>query len=298
MAKQTTYQTGFESLFQKIDDYKQLVKFRLNLMVVISALLAYCIAAGEYVSFREIILLLIGGFLVTGASNALNQVLEKDYDRMMKRTENRPIPQGRMSISDAVLTAGWMSVLGLMLLALINPIAGVLGAISLVLYAFLYTPLKRLTPFSVIIGAIPGAMPALIGSVAFEGGITVLGLILFGIMFFWQFPHFWAIADLAKDDYRKAGFQIIGDDADAKSLGIQSLIYAAFLLPLIGGLYTYEYIGLVNLSFMVVLTMIYMWFCFRFSKEKTRKSALKLMFSSFFYLPLVFGALVVQQFLG
>ncbi len=295
MAKTTTYQSGWDALLQKVEDYKQLVKLRLNLMVVVSAVMAYFIAASGFGSFREAVLLFFGGFFVTGASNALNQVLEKDFDKMMKRTETRPIPQGRMTISEAVLIAGWMSVLGLVILAILSPIAGLLGAFSLLIYAFLYTPLKRITPFSVIVGAVPGAMPALIGCVAFENSITPLGLLLFGIMFFWQFPHFWAIADLAKGDYRKAGFKIISEEADAKSLGIQSFIYATFLLPLIGGLYLYGYIGWVNLSLMVLLTLVYMWLCIGFSKEKTRKSALKLMFSSFIYLPVVFGALIIQQ---
>ncbi len=266
-------------------------------MVVISAVLTYFIASSGFATFREIALLFFGGFFVTGAANALNQVLEKDFDKMMKRTEGRPMPKGRMSVSEAVLTAGWMSVLGLVMLSILSPIAGLLGAFSLVIYAFLYTPLKRITPFSVIIGAIPGALPALIGCVAFEGTITPLGLLLFGIMFFWQFPHFWAIAELAKEDYRKAGFKIIADNADAKTLGIQAFIYASFLLPLVAGLYIFEYMGLFNLIFMVILTVLYMWLCIGFSKEKTRKSALKLMFSSFIYLPMVFGALVVQQLL-
>ncbi len=299
MSKQATYQADLGSLFSKIDDYKQLVKLRLNLMVVISSILAYFIAAGgfEAISIQQLFCLAVGGFFVTGASNALNQVLEKDFDKMMKRTENRPMPAGRMTISEAVLAAGWMSVLGILLLAFIHPIAAVLGAISLTIYAFLYTPLKRITPVSVIIGAIPGAMPALIGCVAFEGTISSLGLLLFFVMFFWQFPHFWAIADLAKEDYRKAGFKIIPDNADAKALGIQSLIYATFLLPMIGGLFINSYISIISLIILSLITLGYMWLSYNFSLKKTRKSALQLMFSSFIYLPLFLGIMIIDQIL-
>ena len=296
MAKQATYQTGWESLITKIDDYKQLVKFRLNLMVVISAVLAYFIAAGGWGSFKEVVILTIGGFLVTGAANALNQALEKDFDKLMTRTMNRPLPQGRMTLSQAILTAGWMSVLGITLLAMLNPWAGLLGAISMLLYAFVYTPIKRVSPVSVFIGAIPGALPALIGCVAFENEITPLGLL--GMMFFWQFPHFWAIADLAKEDYRKAGYKIIADDADGGSLGIQSLKYATCLLAIVGTLYYFSYIGIINVVLMGILTLGYMWLSYDFSRKKTRKSALALMFSSFFYLPAFMLAMLVEQFLA
>lgn len=281
----------------KIDDYKQLVKLRLNLMVVITAVLTYFIAAGGWGLFKEVVLLTIGGFLVTGAANALNQALEKDFDKLMARTMNRPLPQGRMTLSQAVLAAGWMSVLGITLLAMLNPWAGLLGAISMLLYAFVYTPIKRVSPVSVFIGAIPGALPALIGCVAFEDTITPLGLLLFGVMFFWQFPHFWAIADLAKEDYRKAGYKIIADDADGSSLGIQSLKYATCLLPIIGGLFYFDYIGILNVILMGILTLGYMWLSYDFSIKKTRKSALALMFSSFFYLPVFMLAILVEQFL-
>ncbi len=297
MAKPTTYQNEWTSLATRVDDFKQLVKFRLNLMVVVSAVLAYFIAAGGWGSLKQVVVLALGGFLVTGASNTLNQVLEKDFDKMMDRTKNRPMPQGRMTISQAVMNAGWMSVIGITLLAMLNPWAGLLGAISLLLYSFIYTPIKRVSPVSVTIGAIPGAMPALIGCVAFEGTITPLGLLLFGMMFFWQFPHFWAIAELAKEDYRKAGFKIIADDANAATLGIQSLIHATFLLPIVGGLYYFGYIGIINLVLMSLMTMVYMWLCYAFSEKQTRKSALTVMFSSFFYLPLFMGAMMIEQFM-
>jgi protoheme IX farnesyltransferase len=284
-------------LTAKIDDYKQLVKLRLNLLVVASAGLAYVIAAGTSTVLWDLWVLCLGGFLVTGASNALNQVLEKDYDRMMKRTANRPLPQGRISVSQAVLTAGWMSAAGIILLATLNPLTGMLGALSLLLYSFLYTPLKRVSPIAVVVGAIPGAMPTLIGCVAFQGGFTPLALLLFGLQFFWQFPHFWAIAELAKEDYRKAGFRIMPEGADAGSLGTQSLIYATLILPLVGGLYVFDYMGVFNTIFLSALTLVYMWLSYAFSKEKTRKAALRVMFASFFYLPLVLGALVVEQLL-
>ncbi len=297
MAKEAIYYDVIETIKAKIDDYKQLVKFRLSLTVVISSVLAYLISASWNSSLKEIMFLTLGGFFVTGASNALNEVLEKDFDKMMKRTENRPLPTGRMSVSEAVIAAGWMSVLGIVLLATLNPLAGLLGAISLVWYSFLYTPIKRISPFSVMLGAVPGALPVLIGCVAFDGRITALAILLFGIQFFWQFPHFWAIADLGRADYKKAGFKVISDKADAKTLGLQSLLYATVLLPIIFGLFAMNYIGLFNVIFLTVLTLAYMWFCNSFKKKQTRKAALQVMFSSFIYLPLFLLAMVIEQFL-
>ena len=185
-----------------IIDFTQLVKLRLTLTVVFSALMAYWIALPMERSLTyKLFSIFIGGFLITGAANALNQALEKGYDARMSRTANRPLPSGRMEESTAVLIAGVMSVFGLIILANLSLWSALLGAISLLLYAFVYTPLKRVSSVAVFVGAIPGALPVLIGTVSAQGELTVLGLCLFAIQFFWQFPHFWAISWLGHQDY-------------------------------------------------------------------------------------------------
>ncbi len=297
MAKTGTYTNSEVKLFPWWEDLKALIKLRLSLMVVVSAVFAYLIACGGTFEWYPVVALFFGGMLVTGAANALNQVLEKEYDKHMNRTANRPLPTGRMTISTAVLTAGLMSLVGLALLASLNPLTGFIGALSLVLYSFVYTPMKRVAPISVAIGAIPGALPTMIGCVAFQGELTPLAWLLFGVQFFWQFPHFWAIAELAKEDYRKAGFKIIADDATANTLGYKSLMYATMILPLVAGLYLIGYAGIVNTVFLTILTLVYMWLSYGFAKKGTRKSALAVMFASFAYLPFFLIGLMIEQFL-
>jgi len=187
---------------QKIQDYKLLVKFGLNMFVVFSAAAAYLTTIQTPINWAKVLTLSLAGFLITGAANALNEVLERDFDKMMNRTANRPLAAGRMNSSEAVLAAGIMSLIGLSLLAMFNPLTVFLGSLSLISYAFVYTPLKRVSPIAVLIGAIPGALPVMIGSVAATGVLTPLAIALFAIQFLWQFPHFWAIAWIADEDYK------------------------------------------------------------------------------------------------
>jgi len=283
--------TGFPSaLFQKIADYKLLVKFRLNLTVVFSAVMAYLIVMQvEVINWTAVIILALGGFLVTGAANALNQVLERDYDRQMKRTEDRPLPAGRMTVSEAVMAAGLMSMVGIILLSMFNPWTGLLGMLALISYSFIYTPMKRVGPIAVFIGAIPGALPVLIGAMAFQGGFTLLALVLFGIQFFWQFPHFWAVAWLAHEDYAKAGFHLLPSPKGVKNnnAGRQSFLFAMMLIPLTLVPYFLGSVGIVATVFVVLVGLGYAYFSWNFFKQCTRQAALRLMFSSFAYLPLV-----------
>ena len=208
-AKQGSIEMPFASLWSRIQDLAQLVKFRLSATVVISSLLAYLIAAAGEINIMALVILAAGGFLTTGAANTLNQVLEKDFDRLMKRTADRPLAAGRMKISDAVLAAGFMSLFGISFLALFNPWTAFFGTFALVSYAFVYTPMKRVSPGAVAIGAVPGALPTLIGCVAAQGELTALGLTLFAIQFCWQFPHFWSIAYLGYEDYSNAGYKLV-----------------------------------------------------------------------------------------
>ncbi len=287
------------SLFgQKLLDYKLLVKLRLTLTVVFSSVMAFLIAAPEgRINLVNLLVLAIGGFLVTGASNALNQVLEKDYDRLMKRTENRPLAAGRMSISEAVLAAGFMSLVGISLLALFNPWAAFFGMLALVSYAFVYTPLKRITPAAVFVGAIPGALPVLIGCVAAEGYISTLAIALFTVQFFWQFPHFWSIGWLGFDDYRRAGYRIIPeqDGGPHRSIGLQSALYGLLLIPVVLTPYWLGATGWISALAVVLLSMAYAGLGWRFYRCNDRKAALQLMFYSFMYIPFSLIALFIDK---
>ncbi|MEM8907375.1 MAG: heme o synthase [Bacteroidota bacterium] len=283
------------SVSQKLTDYKSLVKFRLNLTVVFSSLMAYLIAAQGVIDWQAALLLSLGGFLVTGAANALNQVLEKDYDKLMKRTEDRPIAAGRMTISEGVMSAGFMSILGIGFLASFNPWTALLGTIALMSYAFIYTPMKRVSPIAVLIGAIPGALPMMIGCVAVEGDLTSLAIALFGIQFMWQFPHFWAIAWLGHDDYHRAGFNLLPSGRKDQNVGFQATIYALMLIPLGMMPFLLGTTGLISAIIAAVAALIYAYFGWNLYRKCDRKAALQLMFSSFFYLPLVLIALYLDK---
>lgn len=273
---------------QKIQDYKMLVKLRLSLTVVFSSVMAFLIASNGNWTWLAVGFLALGGFLVTGAANALNQTLEKDYDKLMTRTANRPLAAGRMTSSEAVLAAGFMSMIGISLLALFNPWAAFLGTLSLVFYAFVYTPMKRISPVAVLIGAIPGALPTMIGCVAIEGHLSLLAVCLFGLQFFWQFPHFWAIGWLGNEDYSKAGYKLVpmrDGKMDDKEMGWQSLLCALVLIPV--GLLPY-FTGVSGLWSAVVVSLLgigYAVMAWRFYRQPERKTALGLMFYSFAYIP-------------
>lgn len=270
-----------------------LVKLKLSLLVVFTSLMAYIIAAGSNVNLIGLILLGTGGFLVTAAANALNQVLEKDYDKHMTRTADRPITAGRMKASEGVMFAGLACLLGISMLAMFNPLTSLLGMLSMICYSFVYTPMKRYSTSAVAIGAIPGALPALIGCTAFEGTITMLGIGLFALQFLWQFPHFWAIGYLAFDDYQNAGYKLLPEDEAGnvnRSLGLHSTLYALLMIPVVGLLY-FTGTGSIIASLIVLLTsIIYIGFSFNFHRKFDRTSGLKLMFCSFVYLPIILAA--------
>lgn len=292
--KSAVVASGFKA---KIEDYKQLVKFRLNITVVLSSLLAFIIVAQGQTTILALCLLAIGGFLVTGSANALNQVLEKDYDALMSRTKNRPIPAGRMQISEAVLVAGIMALVGITILAMFNPIAALLGTTALVTYAFVYTPFKRYSPLAVWIGAFPGALPVLIGTTAFQGEITILALSLFFIQFFWQLPHFWAIGWMSYDDYQIAGYQLlpVKDQVRDNRIGLYAFLWAlplilVTIIPLALG-----NLGIVTYLFIMVLNLLYAFKGWQLYKSGDNSAAKKLMYFSFAYLPLVLVLFIIGQ---
>ena len=280
--------------FQKIRDYKMLVKFRLNLLVVFTSGIGYVIGSGQSFSWSGLLLLSLGGFLITGAANTLNQVLEKEYDKLMPRTQNRPLASGRMTVSEAVLAAGFMSLVGIFLLAMFNPLTALIGTVSLIIYAFLYTPIKRISSIAVTIGAIPGALPPMIGWVAATGNLGSEAIILFAIQFFWQFPHFWAIGWLQHDAYKKAGYHLLPSKGGRdKSSALHCLIYALFLVPI--SLFV-GWIGMVGWLVVAVITitaLYYAFYAWKFYQSCTMEAAKSLMFSSFFYLPIVMIAILL-----
>lgn len=234
-------------------------------------------------------MLFLGGFLVSGASIVVNQVLERDLDKLMSRTRNRPLPTGRLTVNEAITFCVFCLAIGMgILLVYTNVLTTVLALCSMVLYSFAYTPLKRVGPIAVFVGAIPGALPPLLGWTAATGAISHEALIIFGIQFIWQFPHFWAIAWVADDDYRKAGFKLLpsGGEKDMNT-AIQIMIYTLFLIPL--GLLPATF-GITGINSAVVVTLCGVLFLaqtFSLMKSGDRKSALKIMFGSFLYLPVV-----------
>lgn len=280
---------GISGVWQKVADYKLLLKFRLTLTVVFSALMAFFIASKDGVNWMAVLVLALGGFLVTGAANALNQVLEKDYDKLMKRTAERPLAAGRMTVSEAVLAAGLMAMAGIMLLALFNVWAAFFGMLSLVAYAFLYTPLKRYSTMAIPVGAVPGALPMLIGCVAAQGDLTTLAFALFAFQFAWQFPHFWSIGWLGYDDYKKAGYKMLperGDERDPNT-GLYAAFYALLLIPLGFTLPMLGATGMGSAYFAAGLSLAYAGLGWNLYRKKDRKAALQLMFGSLIYLPIV-----------
>ncbi len=298
MAYNTVQEGIWSSLSSRIKDYGALVKLRLNLTVVFSSIMAYLIIdTSGTVDWVRLGVLALGGFLVTGASNSLNQVLEKDYDALMSRTSDRPLAAGRMGISEAVMAAGFMALIGITLLALFNPWTAFLGTIAMVSYAFVYTPLKRISPAAVLVGAFPGALPAMIGCLAASGEFTPMVLVLFALQFFWQFPHFWSIGWLGFEDYQKAGYAMI-PAANGKPdplIGRQAFFYALMLIPIIVMPFWLGKTGWASLIVVVALSLGYIWRSWVFSQKGDRKSALGVMFYSFAYLPLCLISLFLDK---
>jgi heme o synthase len=281
---------GSQATYSKLQDLSMLVKTRLSLTVVFTSLMGYIISAGLDFNGATLVLLFTGGFLITASANAINEVLEKEFDALMKRTAVRPLAAGRMKVSDAVLFAGLTCLVGVGLLSMINPLTSLLGMLSFVLYAFVYTPLKRYSTIAVAVGAIPGALPVLIGCTAHNGVLTTLSIGLFAIQFLWQFPHFWAIGFLAFEDYAKAGYKLLPTSDEGsidRNVGLYSLIYTMLIIPVLAGLYMIGDIHISAFILSIILTLIYGYFSYVFYKTMERKTGLALMFSSFFFMPLV-----------
>jgi len=298
MKREATKQISiFAGLSQSVTDFGLLVKFKLTLLVLFSAVMSYAIVAADHIHWGAMLMLAVGGFLITGAANALNQVLERDFDRMMPRTANRPVVTGRMSVSTAVLLAGLMAVAGITMLAMFNPLTSFLGTLSLISYAFIYTPLKRSTPLAVVVGAVPGALPLIIGCVAHEGVISATAVMLFALQFLWQFPHFWSVAWLADEDYKKAGFYLLPSKSGDKdeTTGLLSFVFCLLMVASALIAYFMGLVGLVATGVLIILNAYWAWRCWQLYRNCSREAARTQMFVSFLHLPVSLIVLLIDK---
>jgi protoheme IX farnesyltransferase len=282
----------------RLKDYLQLIKPSLSIMVVFSSVISYLLAPNvvDY-DWQMILLLFAGGMLVTGSANAINQVVEKDTDALMKRTAKRPIAAGRMSVAEGWAFAIICGIAGVLILGyFFNWLSAGLAAFSLFLYAFIYTPLKKINAIAVLIGAFPGAMPCLIGWAAGANELSLGGWVLFAIQFLWQFPHFWAIAWVAHKDYSNAGFKLLpSEQGPTKYTALQTIVYSLLMIPV--GMIPY-YIGMSGMTSLIIVMLTNLFLvmqCFRLYKEMSAKAARRVMFSSYIHLPVVLLALLMDK---
>jgi heme o synthase len=291
-------------VMNKIKDYLQLIKPSLSIMVVFSSVISYLLAPKivEY-EWTMIGLLFLGGMLVTGSANAINQVVEKDTDALMKRTAKRPVASGRMSVNEGWAFAIITGALGVFILGnYFNWLSAGLALISLFLYAFIYTPLKKVNSIAVLVGAIPGALPCLIGWAAGNDQLSTGGWLLFAIQFLWQFPHFWAIAWIAHADYTSAGFKLLpSEKGPTKFTAMQTVIYSLLLLPVtllpfFTGMCGYEEIkGLIGLILVLLANFFLIFRCVGLYQKMDTGSARRVMFGSYLYLPVILLALLMSK---
>ncbi len=287
------------SLFS-FSDFKEITKARLAISVVFSSIAGYFLGA-ETIELTTVLLLVFGGYFMVGASNAFNQIIEKDLDALMTRTENRPIPSGRMSVNTATVIAVVCTVLGIAMLYIVNPKTAMFGAISIFLYTSVYTPLKTKTPLAVFVGAFPGAIPFMLGWVAATGDFGIEAGTLFMIQFFWQFPHFWAIAWMLDDDYKKAGFKMLPTGKRDKKTALQIIMYTIWMI-FISVIPAFGFTGRLHLSIgsgivIFLLGIVMLIFGLKLYRKMDNKSARSLMLASVIYISLIQVILVIDKFL-
>ena len=283
-----------------IQDFKEITKMRLALSVVFSSVAGYLLGV-ETVSWVTLLLLAIGGYFMVGASNAFNQIIERDLDALMDRTKDRPIPSGRMTVNTAFAIATIFTIAGISILYIINPKTAMFGAISIFIYVSLYTPLKTKTPLSVFVGAIPGAIPFMLGWVAATNDFGIEPGTLFMIQFFWQFPHFWAIGWFLYEDYKKGGFFMLPTGKKDKGTAIQVLIYTAWtvvtsLIPVFG-VTGKLYITPISGVLILLLGFFLIKYAIRLYKERDTKAAKQLMLASVSYITLLQIIYVADKFI-
>jgi len=284
------------SIGEKVRVLFELLKFRLASLIAFSGAMGYCLGAKD-VSWEKLVLFIIASIGITGSANIINQIIEKDLDKMMKRTASRPLPSGKITVNQAIV---WCIILGVTSLVIFvtvfNLTTGLISLLSLILYGFVYTPLKRVGPIAVFVGAIPGAFPPMIGWVAATNHFGLEPGILFAIQFFWQFPHFWAIAWVLDEDYKRAGFKLLpANGLKDSDTTLQIMIYTLFLIPI--GWLPYE-LGMTGINSALVATVFGVLFLaqtFHLMRKCTDKTAKQLMFGSFLYLPIVQIAFLLDK---
>ena len=287
--------------FQRVlSDYKQLAKVGLSLSVVFSAIAGYLLAV-EIINYQVLFLLGLGGFLMVAASNAFNQIIEKDTDALMKRTMNRPLPTGRMSKTSAFIFAITFTIIGLGVLYSINSKSALFGAISIFLYTCAYTPMKPVSPLAVFVGALPGAIPFMLGWVAATNEFGIEAGFLFMIQFFWQFPHFWSIGWLQFEEYKKAGFIMLPMDKKDQSATKQIIFYTIIMilvsiapvLKMTGAFYIHPITAII----IALLGLFMLYYGILLHKKQTNIEARKLMLSSVLYITVIQIIYVIDKFL-
>ncbi|MFZ4754034.1 MAG: heme o synthase [Chitinophagaceae bacterium] len=287
------------NLIHKLKDYQQLMKLNLSLLVVFSSVVSYLIVPEGQPTITKTLLLFLGGLLVTGAANASNEIWEKDIDQLMRRTMMRPLPEGRMGKMEASIFAGLTLFSGLYILyTVFNPLSSLLALLSYLLYVLVYTPLKTRSPISTMVGAIPGALPCVIGWVSATNHLGSLAAwTLFIIQFFWQFPHFWAIAWVAHEDYKRAGMKMLPRHGKVGYFtAFQCVLYSAVLIPLsilpsIAGLGSW-----ISITGLLIAGIWYLYNSILFLKDNSDVKARKVMFASFIYLPVALISLLLDRY--
>jgi protoheme IX farnesyltransferase len=283
-----------------ISDFKEITKMRLALSVVFSSLAGYLLGV-ETIDFKTLVLLAFGGYFMVGASNAFNQIIEKDLDALMDRTKNRPVPSGRMSVNTAFIIASLFTLLGIIILYTINKQTAMFGAISIFIYTSVYTPLKTKTPLSVFVGAIPGAIPFMLGWVAATDDFGIEPGTLFALQFFWQFPHFWSIGWFLFEDYKKGGFFMLPTGKQDKGTAVQIIMYTIWtilvsIIPVFGFTGKLQ-LSIVSASIVFILGLGMLYYAIQLFKKMTTKAAKQLMLSSVSYITLVQIVYVIDKFI-
>ena len=273
-----------------LGDFLQLTKFRLAISVVFSSVAGYLMAVDQ-IETSVLLGLFCGGFAMVGASNAFNQWIEKDKDALMDRTKNRPLPTGRMNNSTALIIASFLTLAGIYILNNINSKTALFGALSILIYTCVYTPLKSVTPLSVFVGAFPGAIPFMLGWVAATGSFGIEPGVLFMVQFFWQFPHFWAIGWMMDDDYKKAGFKMLPTGNPDRATAFQIVFYTLWTIIISIIPYT-QYSGDLSLSgeavvFLILIGIYFLFHALNLMQKKTKEIARKLMYASIAYISLL-----------
>jgi protoheme IX farnesyltransferase len=285
-----------------ISDFKKLVKVRLTSSVVFSASIAFLIGSKQQgdIHWMNWVVLTVGGFLVTGSANGFNEIIEHKLDKLMKRTSDRPLPAGRMTTGQALVISLLLGIIGTYTLVTLNFMAGLLSVFSIILYAFMYTPLKQKSPIAVFVGAFPGALPPLIGYYAAfsqddlarysqinESAIVIIPFVLFFIQFMWQFPHFWSIAWVLDEDYKRAGFRLLPTGKQDKISALMVFLSTLIMIPTVMLPFYFGFGGWIVTIISVLGAALFSWYGWQFYRTRDIASAKKVMFTSFFYLPVI-----------